>query len=130
MGKYVASEVAKLMIQKDVEVKGSEILILGITFKENCPDVRNTKSVDLIYELKDYGANVTVFDPHANPKEVEAEYDLMSFKDLPIKKYDAIVLSVAHKEFQELNFNKLRNAKSVIYDVKSFLDSKDVDKTL
>ena len=130
MGKYVASEVAKLMIQKDIEVKGANILVLGITFKENCPDVRNTKAVDLIYELKDYGANVTVFDPHANSKEVEEEYDLESKKELPAQKFDGIVLAVSHKEFQSLNFEKIKKEKSIIYDVKNFLDSSIVDKSL
>ena len=130
MGKFVASEVAKLMIQKDIEVKGADILVLGITFKENCPDVRNTKAVDLIYELKDYGANVTIFDPHANSKEVEEEYDLISKKELPVQKFDGIVLAVSHKEFQSLNFEKIKKEKSIIYDVKSFLDASIIDKSL
>ncbi len=130
MGKYVASEVAKLMIQKDIKVKGAEILVLGITFKENCPDVRNTKAVDLIYELKDYGANVTVFDPHANNKEVELEYNLKSYMSLPLKKFDGVVLAVAHKEFLDLDFKEIKKEKSVLYDVKNFLDSKYVDKSL
>ncbi|WP_159951090.1 nucleotide sugar dehydrogenase [Polaribacter septentrionalilitoris] len=130
MGKYVASEVAKLMIQNDVEVKGAEILILGITFKENCPDVRNTKAVDVVNELKEYGANLTIYDPHANPVEVKAEYNLESVNQLPNKKFDGIVLAVAHKEFQFLNYSDLKKNKSVLYDVKNFLDSKIVDKTL
>ncbi|MCL7763397.1 nucleotide sugar dehydrogenase [Polaribacter sp. Z014] len=130
MGKYVASEVAKLMIQRDIEVKGAEILVLGITFKENCPDVRNTKAVDLIYELQEYGANVTVFDPHANANEVQKEYQLDSSTVLPKKKFDAVILVVAHKEFQDLNFVEIKKEKSIVYDVKNFLDSKHVDKSL
>lgn len=130
MGKYVASEVAKLMIQNDVEVKGAEILVLGITFKENCPDVRNTKAVDVIRELQDYGANVTVFDPHANVKEVSSEYNLESTKVLPSKKFDAVVLAVAHKDFLNLNFEEIKKEKSILYDVKNYLDSKHVDKSL
>ncbi|WP_343329130.1 nucleotide sugar dehydrogenase [Polaribacter staleyi] len=130
MGRYVASEVAKLMIQRDIEVKGAEVLVLGITFKENCPDVRNTKAVDLIYELKDYGANVTIFDPHANSKEVEKEYQLASSVVLPKKKFDAVILVVAHKEFLSLDFADLKKEKSIVYDVKNFLDSKHVDKSL
>ncbi len=130
MGKYVASEVAKLMIQNDVEVKGAEILVLGITFKENCPDVRNTKAVDLIYELKDYGAKVTIFDPHANSEEVKIEYNLDSKMFLPKQKFDGIVLAVSHSEFQDLNFNEIKKDKSIVYDVKNFLDSKLVDKSL
>ncbi|QXP69069.1 nucleotide sugar dehydrogenase [Polaribacter sp. R2A056_3_33] len=130
MGRYVASEVAKLMIQRDIEVKGAEVLVLGITFKENCPDVRNTKAVDLIYELKDYGANVTIFDPHANSTEVEREYQLASSIVLPKKKFDAVILVVAHKEFLSLDFAELKKEKSIVYDVKNFLDSKHVDKSL
>ncbi|PQJ72070.1 nucleotide sugar dehydrogenase [Polaribacter butkevichii] len=130
MGRYVASEVAKLMIQRDIEVKGAEVLVLGITFKENCPDVRNTKAVDLIYELKEYGANVTIFDPHANSKEVEREYQLASSVVLPKKKFDAVILVVAHKEFLSLDFTDLKKEKSIVYDVKNFLDSKHVDKSL
>jgi len=130
MGRYVASEVAKLMIQRDIEVKGAEVLVLGITFKENCPDVRNTKAVDLIYELKDYGANVTIFDPHANSNEVEREYQLASSIVLPKKKFDAVILVVAHKEFLSLDFAELKKEKSIVYDVKNFLDSKHVDKSL
>ncbi|WP_299051386.1 nucleotide sugar dehydrogenase [uncultured Polaribacter sp.] len=130
MGKFVASEVAKLMIQNDVEVKGAEILVLGVTFKENCPDVRNTKAVDLVYELQEYGANLTIFDPHANPQEVLNEYQLVSINKLPNKKFRAIVLAVAHNEFQSLNYSELKEEKSVVYDVKNFLDPKIVDKTL
>ncbi|AUC22203.1 UDP-N-acetyl-D-galactosamine dehydrogenase [Polaribacter sejongensis] len=130
MGRYVASEVAKLMIQRDMEVKGAEILVLGITFKENCPDVRNTKAVDLIYELKEYGANVTIFDPHANESEVQREYQLESSIVLPKKKFDAVILVVAHKEFLKLDFTELKKEKSIVYDVKNFLDSKLVDKSL
>ncbi|WP_218599673.1 nucleotide sugar dehydrogenase [Polaribacter sp. NJDZ03] len=130
MGRYVASEVAKLMIQRDVEVKGAEVLVLGITFKENCPDVRNTKAVDLIYELKEYGANVTIFDPHANAAEVQREYQLESSTVLPKKKFDAVILVVAHKEFLSLDFADIKKEKSIVYDVKNFLDSKLVDKSL
>ena len=130
MGKYVASEVAKLMIQKDIEVKGADVLVLGITFKENCPDVRNTKTVDLIYELKDYGAKVTVFDPHANSEEVKNTYGLESSVFLTEKKFDAVVLAVAHKEFLSLNLEQIKKEKSIVYDVKNFLNSKHVDKSL
>ncbi|WP_299057969.1 nucleotide sugar dehydrogenase [uncultured Polaribacter sp.] len=130
MGKYIASEVAKLMIQKDQEVKGAGILVLGITFKENCPDIRNTKTVDLIYELQEYGANVVVFDPHANSEEVKNTYKITSFSEIPKKQYDAIVLAVAHKEFLDLNFEEIKKEKSIVYDVKNFLDSKQIDKSL
>jgi UDP-N-acetyl-D-galactosamine dehydrogenase len=130
MGKYVASQVAKLMIQRSIEVKGAAVLVLGITFKENCPDVRNTKAVDLVHELEDYGANVTIFDPHANPKEVNIEYNLHSSKVVPAEKFDAIVLAVAHAEFRQLPLENMKKEKSIVYDVKNFLDSKQVDKSL
>lgn len=130
MGQYVASQVAKLMIQRSIEVKGAAVLVLGITFKENCPDVRNTKAVDLVHELEDYGANVTIFDPHANPKEVNREYNLHSSKVVPAEKFDAIVLAVAHEEFQQLPLENIKKEKSIVYDVKNFLDSKQVDKSL
>ena len=89
-------------------------MVLGITFKENCPDVRNTKAVDVIHELQDYGANVTVFDPHANVNEVQSEYKLVSTQVLPNKKFDAVVLAVAHKEFYDLNLMKLKK-KNQLY---------------
>jgi len=121
MGGYVASEVIKTMIKKDIKIKGAEILILGITFKENCPDVRNTKAVDVITALKQYGVNVTIYDPWANEKEVLHEYNLVSVKELPKDKFDTIVLTVAHNEFKDLNLNALKNDKSIIYDVKNTL---------
>ena len=129
MGQYVASEVVKLMLQHDIKVKGAEILVLGITFKENCPDVRNTKVVDVIKNLKEYGMNVTIFDPLANPKEVEHEYSLETTKVLPKQKFNAIVLAVSHNEFLKMNFDDLKADKAVVYDVKGVLGSK-CDKKL
>ncbi len=130
MGMYVASEVAKLMIKEGVEVKNAEVLVLGITFKENCPDVRNTKAVDVVNELKDFGTNVTIYDPCANPEQVKKEYNLESQKTVPNRKFDAIVLTVSHNEYKFLDLESLKNKKSVVYDVKSFFDSKDVNKSL
>tara|TARA_R100001369_G_scaffold92896_1_gene141017 strand:+ start:26476 stop:27759 length:1284 start_codon:yes stop_codon:yes gene_type:complete len=129
MGQYVASEVVKLMLQHDIKVKGAELLVLGITFKENCPDVRNTKVVDVIKNLKEYGVNITVYDPLANPSEVKHEYGLSTSKTLPNKKFDAIVLTVAHKEFLILDFNELKSQNAVVYDVKGVLGDK-CDKKL
>jgi len=129
MGQYVASEVVKLMLHNDLKVKGANVLVLGITFKENCPDVRNTKVVDVIKNIKEYGMNVTVFDPLANPKEVEHEYSLETTKLLPKQKYDAIVLAVSHNEFLEINFDALKAEKAVVYDVKGVLGDK-CDKKL
>ena len=121
MGHYVASEVIKLMAQNDIRIKEANILVLGITFKENCPDVRNSKAVDVINQLKSYGTNVTVFDPLANAKEVEAEYNLVTTKHIPKGKFDAIVLVVAHNEFLQLNLKPLLHKNAVVYDVKGVL---------
>jgi UDP-N-acetyl-D-galactosamine dehydrogenase len=130
MGEYVASQVVKLMISNDVRVKGADVLVLGITFKENCPDVRNTKVVDVISSLKSYGVNVAIHDPWANEDEVMEEYNLNSTKKLPSKKFDSIVVTVGHKEFLGLNLKSFLNEKGVIYDVKGVLSSQLANKTL
>ena len=129
MGSYVASEVIKLMLKNDQKVKGANILVLGITFKENCPDVRNTKVVDVIRNLKEYGTNLTIYDPLADPEEVKHEYGLETVRDLPKKRYEAIVLAVAHKEFLQLDLEDLKNGQTVVYDVKGVLGDK-CDKKL
>ena len=129
MGEYVASQVVKLMIKKGISINGSNLLMLGITFKENCPDVRNTKIVDVISALKDYGINITIFDPWANPAEVQHEYKLTTVKELPNSKFDTIVLGVAHNEFLDLDFTALKNENSILYDVKGIL-GKNVDGNL
>ena len=121
MGKYVASEGVKLMVQNDIKVKGSNILSLGITFKENCPDVRNTKAVDVINNLRSYGAIITIYDPWASPNEVAHEYGLETTRDIPKFKFDAIVLTVAHKEFLNLDLKSMLEPNGVIYDVKGIL---------
>ncbi|QIY92586.1 nucleotide sugar dehydrogenase [Chryseobacterium gallinarum] len=121
MGKYVASEVVKTMIKKNINVNGSKVLMLGITFKENCPDVRNTKIIDVVSALEDFGINVTIYDPWANPKEVSHEYNIESSQTMPQDKFDAIVLGVAHNEFLNLNFDSHLKSDGVIYDVKGVL---------
>jgi UDP-N-acetyl-D-galactosamine dehydrogenase len=122
MGEYVAQEVIKLMVKKDIPVKNSNILVLGITFKENCPDVRNTKVVDVLNALKDYDVNITIYDPWANPAEVKHEYGWDSIKELgDAKDCDAIVLAVAHDEFKSLDLTSLCKKNKVIYDVKGIL---------
>lgn len=121
MGEYVASQIVKLMIKKEIPVSGAELLMMGITFKENCPDVRNTKIVDVIAALKDYGIVVKIFDPWANPQEVLHEYELITTKTLPLEKFDVMVLGVAHKEFLELELDSLRKENSILYDVKGIL---------
>jgi len=121
MGDYVASEVVKLMISKDIPIKNASILVLGITFKENCPDVRNTKAVDVITALKGYGVKMTIFDPWANKEEVKKEYQLESTQEKPLGSFDAVVLTVAHKEFLALDFDSITNKRHIIYDVKNIL---------
>ena len=125
MGQYVAEQVIKTMIKKDINVNGAEILMLGITFKENCPDVRNTKIVDVIKALEDFGVKVTTFDPWANPEEVHHEYSIWSTNEVPNAKFDAIVLGVAHKEFLDIDFSFLRKENAILYDVKGVLKNSD-----
>lgn len=118
MGGYVASEIIKLMVKKDLKIKGSKVLVLGITFKENCPDVRNTRAVDVIRNLMDYGTEVTTFDPWANPAEVKHEYGLTTVQEMPNDKYDAIILTVAHNAFLEMELRPMLNENGILYDVK------------
>jgi len=122
MGKYIASEVVKLMISKDQKVKGAKVLILGITFKENCPDIRNTKVVDIVTELQQFGTEVDIHDPWADPEEVMHEYGLKSFSKLNSNNYEAIILAVAHKAFEDIDLKALSSSSNtVIYDIKGIL---------
>ena len=130
MGQYVASETVKQMLKNDVKVNGSDVLVLGFTFKENCPDVRNTKVVDVVKNLEDYGINVSIFDPWANPDEVKHEYNLETSTKLPFKKFDAVVLAVSHKEFDDINIKNLLSDKGIIYDVKGSLEREEGTKRL
>ncbi len=130
MGEYVASEVVKIMIQKDINIKTSSALVLGITFKENCPDVRNTKTVDVVNSLRSYGINTAIYDPWADEQEVKNEHGLISSKKLPKRKFDAIVLAVAHNEFKNIDFSILLKEINVIYDVKNILPNSLTDRTL
>ncbi|QKX06874.1 nucleotide sugar dehydrogenase [Aquimarina sp. TRL1] len=130
MGQYVASEVIKLMVQKDIKIKNAKVLVLGITFKENCPDVRNTRAVDVINNLKSFGTDITIYDPWANPEEVAHEYELETVTELPEETFDAVVLAVAHKEFLSLDLQKLLNKNGVLYDVKGILDTSLVNGRL
>ena len=130
MSEYVATEVVKLMIERDIRVKDADVLVLGITFKENCPDIRNTKIVDVISSLKEYKVNVSIYDPLANIEEVKGTYNLDLTNTLPDKKFDAIILTVAHNQFENLDFKKLKKDKAVIYDVKNKLSDKIKDRGL
>jgi len=133
MGVYITSEIVKNMINKDIKVKNSNVLLLGITFKENCPDIRNSKVIDVYKELLTYDLNVDVFDPWADNAEVKHEYniDLISKDQLSTNgPYDTVILAVAHKEFLELDLSVLKKEKSVVYDVKSILPKESVDARL
>ena len=130
MGQYVATEAVKLMIRKNIPVKNSRVLMLGITFKENCPDIRNTRAIDIFRELSTYDVKVDVYDPWADPEEVFHEYGLRTFRDVPIRRYEALILSVAHHAFEGLDLEALRRPVSVVYDVKGVLDPVLVDGRL
>lgn len=133
MGKYVASEVVKLLIQKDCKIKGSKILQLGITFKENCPDIRNSRAVDVLEGLNEFGCDVDVFDPWADAEEVKHEYGVKSIQkeeELIPEFYDAVVLAVSHREFIGLDINKYKKSNSVVYDIKGILDKNIIDGRL
>lgn len=121
MGEYVASQVVKLMIKKEIVLHEAQLLLLGVTFKENCPDVRNTKIVDIVHALKEYGIHITIYDPWAKPEEVKHEYGIETTQKVPDSKFDAVVLGVSHKEFADLDIATLTKETNVVYDVKGFL---------
>jgi len=121
MGEYVASQVVKLMIKKGITINGAKLLMLGITFKENCPDVRNTKIVDVVHALEEYGIQVTIYDPWAKPSDVRHEYQLETTNEIPSETFDAIVLGGAHNEFTSIDFSKLKKVNGVLFDVKGVL---------
>jgi UDP-N-acetyl-D-galactosamine dehydrogenase len=129
MGLFIANKTVKLMIQKGVAVKGAKALVLGITFKENCPDIRNTRVVDIIDELKQFGMQVDVYDPHANADEVEEEYNITLCNELA-NNYNALIVCVAHQEYKELQFNKLLAANAVVFDTKAIWNKEEVDARL
>lgn len=130
MGEYVGEQVIKLMNKKGVLVKDAKILILGITFKENCPDIRNTKAVDIYEALKEYTNNITIYDPWANAAHVEEEYHVQIVNTLPDDSYDVIILAVAHKEFLSINLKSMLRDNGLIYDVKGILPRDIIDGRL
>jgi UDP-N-acetyl-D-glucosamine/UDP-N-acetyl-D-galactosamine dehydrogenase len=133
MGAYVANEVVKLMLNKDIGVRNSSILILGFTFKENCPDVRNTKVIDIYKELITYGINIDIVDPWASPAAVLHEYNVNTHQYLDAlngTKYDAIIMAVAHHQFSDINYKDLRKNNAVVYDIKSFVALEQIDARL
>ncbi len=132
MGPHVATETVKAMVKKDIPVKGANILVLGIAFKENCPDIRNSRVIDIINELQTYDLNIDVYDPWADEVEVKDEYgvDLITKEDAILETYDALVLAVAHKEFITFDIDKYLNKKNVVFDVKSVLPKSKADMRL
>nr|WP_320010693.1 Vi polysaccharide biosynthesis UDP-N-acetylglucosamine C-6 dehydrogenase TviB [uncultured Desulfobulbus sp.] len=133
MGRYIASETVKLMLKRRIHVAGAHILVLGLTFKENCPDLRNTRVIDIINELTSFGANVEVYDPWVDQEEAAAMYNVTMIPELPPLRYDAVVLAVGHQEFARLTESELRKicrTNAVIYDVKHALPSDVADGTL
>lgn len=132
MGAYVADRTIKLMLKKGIQVLESKIIILGFTFKENCPDVRNTRVIDIYHALKEYNVNITVFDPWANPDVVKREYGITIVNELPKDKFSAAIVAVAHRQFREMeiDFDALLDKNHVIYDVKAILPREIVDGRL
>ena len=130
MGVYVAEQTIKCMNKKGILVKDSKVLILGVTFKENCPDIRNTKVIDIYHTLSEYTSNITVYDPWANPERVRKEYQVEVQNTLPREKYDAVILCVAHDEFMKLDVRSLTRDGGVVYDVKGVLDKSVIDARL
>lgn len=126
MGSYVGSQIVKGMIQKGINVHGSNVLMLGITFKENCPDIRNTRAVDVYQSLIEYGLEIDVYDPWANPEEVQQEYGITSQQQMPAEQYDAVVLTVAHKEFLDVDLSSVKAEQCFVYDVKGVLHERDL----
>ncbi|WP_299248727.1 nucleotide sugar dehydrogenase [uncultured Lacinutrix sp.] len=130
MGEFVATEVLKLMVKNDIAIKDAKVLMLGITFKENCPDIRNTKAIDVYKALTNFSMNVDVYDPWASSDEVLSEYNFLKTDSLKEGHYDAIVHVVSHKEFLDLDLEKLKAKKAIVYDVKGTLNSSKIDKRL
>ena len=131
MGKYVASEIVKLMIRKECRILGSRVLQLGVTFKENCPDIRNSRAVDVASGLQEFGCRVDICDPWADPEEVKKEYGLNSVREIPAGvSYDAVVLAVAHRQFRELDLASIKKPHTVIYDIKGILPRELADGRL
>lgn len=130
MGHFVANKVIKMMIHKGIRINGSKVLLLGFTFKENCPDIRNTRVIDIYREFGEFGVNTTLYDPWADPEEVRHEYGVELLSTLPEERYDGIVLAVSHDQFADLDLAKLKKPENVVFDIKSFLDPAMVDARL
>ena len=124
MGEYVATQLIKAMVKQKIQVVGANILVMGLSFKENCPDIRNTKIIDLIQSLKEYDLNLDIYDPWVNADEVQKEYGLEPILDLKQGYYDAIVLAIGHQQFKDMGYENIKNmgkAQFVLYDLKYIL---------
>lgn len=133
MGEYVATQLIKEMVKQRIQVVGSKILVMGLSFKENCPDIRNTKIIDMVQALKEYELDLDIYDPWVDPKEVEHEYGLTPITQLQNNHYDAVILAVAHDEFKNMSlvdFKELLKENYVLYDLKYILDVQDSDLRL
>ena len=130
MGEYVANQVIKLMLKKGIQVLDSTILILGFTFKENCPDVRNTKVIDIYKALNEYNVNIVVYDPWVNPEIAKHEYGIEIVDKFPFEKADAVILAVAHNIFNNLNIDSLVNGRHIVFDVKGNMGKNIIDERL
>lgn len=130
MGEYVANQTIKLMLKKGIQILDSEILILGLTFKENCPDIRNTKVTDIIHALKEYNLKITIYDPWVQPDSVNLGKNITVIQDIPTKQFDAAILAVSHNVFKSLDIKLLVREIGVVYDVKGFLDKQLIDARL
>jgi UDP-N-acetyl-D-galactosamine dehydrogenase len=130
MGMFVANKVIKMLVAKDKIINGAKALILGFAFKENCPDTRNTRVIDIYKELKSFSMDVDVYDPWANVAEVKAEYGIELLKDSPFKNYDVVILAVAHQQFLDLDYVSFKKNGAVIFDTKSFIERGLVDARL
>lgn len=130
MGEYVATQLIKEIVKQRIQVVGSKILVMGLSFKENCPDIRNTKIIDMVQALKEYELDLDIYDPWVDPKEVEHEYGVAPVPGLTHVKYDAIILAVAHDQFKQMSideFKALAKEKYILYDLKYILNQSDVD---
>jgi UDP-N-acetyl-D-galactosamine dehydrogenase len=130
MGYFISNKVIRLMIDNEISIKNSKVLVLGFTFKENCPDIRNTRVIDIVIELKKYGCNVDVHDSCASFEEVKSSYNIELISDNAMNSniYDAIILAVSHKNYESIDINKLKHDSTVIYDVKGSLNDKNIHR--
>ena len=133
MGAYTASQMIKALIKRKIHVDGARILVMGLTFKENCPDVRNTKVVDIVNELESYQINLSIYDPWAIPNDVKHEYNISTLNEVSLLakgSFDAIILAVSHDEFKSLDIKSLLKSNAVVYDVKGVLSKNLIDQRL